>query len=54
MQIPSQLAPIVIVLILGVVTDYSVFTLTGMRAGSLRVSGEPRRFATPRPGWFHW
>jgi len=32
LQIPSQLAPIVIVLILGVVTDYSVFTLTGMRA----------------------
>ncbi len=31
-QIPSQLAPIVIVLILGVVTDYSVFTLTAMRA----------------------
>jgi putative drug exporter of the RND superfamily len=31
-QIPSQLAPIVVVLILGVVTDYSVFTLTGMRA----------------------
>jgi len=31
-QIPSQLAPIMIVLILGVVTDYSVFTLTGMRA----------------------
>jgi RND superfamily putative drug exporter len=32
LQIPSQLAPIMIVLILGVVTDYSVFTLTGMRA----------------------
>jgi putative drug exporter of the RND superfamily len=31
-QIPSQLAPIMVVLILGVVTDYSVFTLTGMRA----------------------
>ena len=32
LQIPSQLAPIMVVLILGVVTDYSVFTLTGMRA----------------------
>jgi putative drug exporter of the RND superfamily len=32
LQIPSQLSPIMIVLILGVVTDYSVFTLTGMRA----------------------
>ncbi len=31
-EIPSQLAPIMIVLILGVVTDYSVFTLTGVRA----------------------
>src|SRR6202049_2422711 len=31
-QIPSQLAPVMVVLILGVVTDYSVFTLTGMRA----------------------
>jgi RND superfamily putative drug exporter len=31
-QIPSQLSPIMVVLILGVVTDYSVFTLTGMRA----------------------
>src|ERR1700694_1947341 len=31
-QIPSQLAPIMVVLILGVVTDYSVFTLTGVRA----------------------
>lgn len=30
-QIPSQLAPIMVVLILGVVTDYSVFTLTEMR-----------------------
>ncbi len=32
MHIPSQLAPIMVVLILGVVTDYSVFTLTGVRA----------------------
>jgi putative drug exporter of the RND superfamily len=32
LQIPSQLSPIMIVLILGVVTDYSVFTMTGMRA----------------------
>jgi RND superfamily putative drug exporter len=31
-EIPSQLAPIMIALILGVVTDYSVFTLTGVRA----------------------
>jgi len=31
-EIPSQLSPIMIVLILGVVTDYSVFTLTGVRA----------------------
>ncbi len=39
-QIPSQLSPIMVVLILGVVTDYSVFTLTEMRA---RLSaGEPR------------
>ena len=31
-EIPSQLSPIMVVLILGVVTDYSVFTLTEMRA----------------------
>ena len=31
-QIPSQLSPIMVVLILGVVTDYSVFTLTAVRA----------------------
>jgi RND superfamily putative drug exporter len=31
-QIPPQLSPIMVVLILGVVTDYSVFTLTGMRS----------------------
>ncbi len=31
-EIPSQLSPIMIALILGVVTDYSVFTLTGVRA----------------------
>ena len=31
-EIPSQLSPIMVVLILGVVTDYSVFSLTGMRA----------------------
>ncbi len=42
-QIPSQLAPIVVVLILGVVTDYSVFTLTGMRARL--VAGERRTTA---------
>jgi putative drug exporter of the RND superfamily len=40
LQIPSQLAPIMIVLILGVVTDYSVFTLTGMR--SRLATGERR------------
>src|SRR6202043_3223561 len=39
----SQLAPIVVVLILGVVTDYSVFTLTGMRARL--VAGERRTTA---------
>ncbi len=32
LQIPSQLSPIMIALILGVVTDYTVFTLTGVRA----------------------
>jgi putative drug exporter of the RND superfamily len=42
-QIPSQLAPIMVVLILGVVTDYSVFTLTGMRARL--VAGERRTTA---------
>ena len=42
-QIPSQLSPIMIVLILGVVTDYSVFTLTGMR-GRL-AAGERRTTA---------
>ncbi len=31
-QVPSQLSPIMVVLVLGVVTDYAVFTLTGMRA----------------------
>jgi RND superfamily putative drug exporter len=30
--VPPQLDPIMVVLLLGVVTDYSVFTLTGMRA----------------------
>lgn len=44
-QIPSQLAPIVIVLILGVVTDYSVFTLTGMRA---RLAAGERRTSALR------
>src|SRR5579862_4071229 len=43
-QIPSQLAPIMIVLILGVVTDYSVFTLTGMRARL--AEGERRTLAS--------
>jgi RND superfamily putative drug exporter len=42
-QIPSQLSPIMIVLILGVVTDYSVFTLTAMR-GRL-AAGEHRTTA---------
>ena len=45
MRIPSQLAPIVIVLILGVVTDYSVFTLTGMRA---RLAAGERRTSALR------
>ena len=45
MQIPSQLAPIMIVLILGVVTDYSVFTLTGMRA---RLAAGERRTSALR------
>ena len=44
-QIPSQLAPIVIVLILGVVTDYSVFTLTAMRA---RLAAGERRTSALR------
>jgi RND superfamily putative drug exporter len=44
-QIPSQLAPIMVVLILGVVTDYSVFTLTGMRA---RLAAGERRTAALR------
>jgi RND superfamily putative drug exporter len=43
LQIPSQLAPIMIVLILGVVTDYSVFTLTGMR--TRLAAGEKRTIA---------
>ena len=42
-QIPSQLSPIMVVLILGVVTDYSVFTLTGMRARL--AAGERRTWA---------
>jgi RND superfamily putative drug exporter len=42
-QIPSQLSPIMIVLILGVVTDYSVFTLTAMRARL--AAGERRTMA---------
>jgi RND superfamily putative drug exporter len=31
LSIPSQLDPVMVVLLLGVVTDYSVFTLTGMQ-----------------------
>ena len=46
LQVPSQLAPIMIVLILGVVTDYSVFTLTGMRARL--AAGERRTVALRR------
>ena len=42
-QIPSQLSPIMVVLILGVVTDYSVFTLTGLR--SRLAAGERRTWA---------
>jgi RND superfamily putative drug exporter len=42
-QIPSQLSPIMVVLILGVVTDYSVFTMTGMRARL--AAGERRTMA---------
>jgi RND superfamily putative drug exporter len=46
LQIPSQLEPIMIVLILGVVTDYSVFTLTGMR--TRLAAGERRTVALRR------
>jgi RND superfamily putative drug exporter len=44
-HIPSQLTPIMVVLILGVVTDYSVFTLTGMRT---RLAAGERRTAALR------
>jgi RND superfamily putative drug exporter len=44
-NIPSQLSPIMVVLVLGVVTDYSVFTLTGMRA---RLAAGERRTAALR------
>jgi putative drug exporter of the RND superfamily len=41
LQLQNQVEPIIVVLLLGVVTDYSVFLLSGMR-GRLRGGEEPR------------
>jgi RND superfamily putative drug exporter len=46
LAVPSQLDPVMVVLLLGVVTDYSIFTLTGMQE-RLR-SGERRTVALRR------
>lgn len=45
-EVPAQLDPVMVVLLLGVVTDYSIFSLTGMRARL--VAGERRTAAARR------